>query len=422
MRIGIVNIGDELLSGKILNSNQFDLSRMLSPLGHEVAFGLVIGDDIRTLVDVLEWATRGSGEDPLTSNLDIVVLTGGLGPTRDDLTREAVASFLGRKLVEDQQALGWLGAFLGKAADELPTGQRSQAAIPEETEPLRNPVGTACGFRFSDRDLRIYAFPGVPAELKSMAELYLAPELQQEGILLEKVLWTFGWSESSQAQAFSGLALGEPFKFSSLPEPRGVRLSLSCLATATEKKSREAKLDALWIDLIRAIPPEAIVDADGATLPEAVLKLLLARKATVSVAESCTGGGLGVLLTEQPGSSVVFQKGFLTYSNQAKIDLLGVAPETLQSHGAVSEETALAMVQGCLTRSGADYACAITGIAGPDGGSPEKPVGTVWISVASRQGAWARRFQFRGDRTAVRSRSCYTGLNQLRLLISEKLS
>ncbi len=421
MRIGIVNIGDELLSGKILNSNQFDLSRMLAPLGHEIPFGIVIGDDARAVAGALEWAAGGRAGERGEPRVDVLVLTGGLGPTRDDLTREAVASFLRRKVAEDPNALAWLCAFLGKTAPDLPAGQRIQAGVPEGTEPLRNPVGTACGFRFSSHGMRVYVFPGVPSELKAMAGLYLLPELPQDRVLLEKSLWTFGWSESSQGQAFSGLDLGEPFRFSSLPDEKGVRLSLSCLVTAADRENRAAELEALWGKVVQAIPGEAVIDADGASLTEAVQKLLSARKATVSVAESCTGGGLGALLTDLPGSSEVFQKGFLTYSNQAKTDLLGVDPEILKTHGAVSEATALAMVRGCLARSGADYGCAITGIAGPGGGTPEKPVGTVWISVGTRNAALARRFQFRGHRAAVRSRSCHTALNLLRLLISEKL-
>jgi PncC family amidohydrolase len=159
------------------------------------------------------------------------------------------------------------------------------------------------------------------------------------------------------------------------------------------------------------------VHAGGLSLPEAVFELLRARKETLSVAESCTGGGLGALITEIPGSSAVFERGYLTYSNPAKTDLLGVPGEVLGAYGAVSEETALAMAQGCLERSGATYACAITGIAGPDGGTPEKPVGTVWIAVASRAARHARRFHFRGDRQNVRRASALAALNQIRLFL-----
>lgn len=423
MKIGIVNIGDELLSGKILNSNQFDLSRMLAPLGHEIPFGLVIGDDSRALAGALSWALGGQGH----TGVDILILTGGLGPTRDDLTREAVAAFLGRKVGEDPGALAWLGSFLGTEPADLPAGQRIQAAVPEGTEALRNPVGTACGFRFLFGSTRVYAFPGVPSELKAMAAMHLLPDLPQERVLLEKGLWTFGWSESSQSRAFAGLGLAEPFRFSSLPSENGVRLSLTCLAPVIERAAREIQLDTHWQALIAAIPPEAVVDREGASLPATILKILSDRRATVSVAESCTGGGLGSLLTELPGSSRIFHRGYLTYSNQAKTDLLGVDPAILEEYGAVSEETVLAMVRGCLERSGADYALAITGIAGPEGGSQEKPVGTVWIAVAAKRMAGsqehtvARRFQFRGDRTQVRSRSCYSALNLLRLLISGNL-
>jgi nicotinamide-nucleotide amidase len=417
MKVGIINIGDELLGGKILNSNQFDLARLLAPLGHDILFNLVVGDDAAVLARSLAWVL---GPDS-PAKPDLLVLTGGLGPTRDDLTRQAVAGFLGRPLVESPEALGWLGAFLGKPGTELPWGQRVQASIPEGTSPLRNPAGTACGFRFDAAGIPAYAFPGVPAELDAMARLHLLPGLQGDGVLLERALYTWGWSESVQRQAFEGIAVPAHFRFSSLPGERGVRLTLSSLCAPSQRPERERELDLLWRKMLSAIPPECIADPDGAALPQAVVKLLLERKATVSVAESCTGGGLGFLLTETPGSSAVFQKGFLTYSNPAKTELLGVDAGILERHGAVSEETALAMARGCLERSGADYAVSITGIAGPDGGTPTKPVGTVWIAVASREVAIARVFKMRGDRNTVRWRSAYSALNQLRLLISGQI-
>jgi nicotinamide-nucleotide amidase len=422
MKIGIINIGDELLSGKILNSNQFDLSRLLQPLGHSISFGLVVGDDVKALGQALDWVLAKSASGDSMAMVDILVLTGGLGPTRDDLTREAVASYLKVEMQEDAKAMEWLSAFLKKPAAEIPLGQRVQATVPAGTEALRNPVGTACGFRGIINGIPVYAFPGVPAELKTMAALHLLPALPQTQILLERSLWTFGWSEGSQSSAFASLKLLEPFRFSSLPNQKGVNITLSCLVNIADRESRERDLDFLWQKLIDAMPPEAIVDLDGAPITLAVQKLLQTRKAKVSVAESCTGGGLAVLLTELPGSSEVFEKGYLTYSNQAKTDLLGVDAKILAVHGAVSEETALAMLQGCLNRSGADYACAITGIAGPGGGSEDKPVGSVWIAVGSRKLSVARRFHFRGNRSEVRSRSSFTALNLLRLLISEKLN
>ncbi len=419
MRIGIVNIGDELLSGKILNTNQLELSRLLTPLGHKVVFAIVVGDNVKNLTGTLEWIAAGIQDHSEEARVDVLVLTGGLGPTRDDLTREAVAAFLNKKVIENPEALDWLGAFLGKTIVEFPLGQRIQATIPESTIALRNPTGTACGFKTIYRGMTLFAFPGVPSELKAMATMHLLPTIPSKRQLLERSLWVFGWSEGSQRQAFGSVNIHPPFQFSSLPNKKGVQLSLSCLSTTEEREQRQAELDDMWKRLVAAIPKEAVVDAHGADLVEAVQKQLLAERAQIAVAESCTGGGLAALLTDLPGSSAIFQKGFLTYSNAAKCEMLGVDPEILNTHGAVSEPCALAMVKGCLIRSGAEYACAITGIAGPDGGSNEKPVGTVWIAIASQKGVIAHKFQFRGDRRTVRSRSCYSALNLLRLHILE---
>ena len=417
MKIGIINIGDELLGGKILNSNQFDLARMLTPLGHDILFNLVVGDDEGVIARSLAWA---SGSDAPVKP-DMLILTGGLGPTHDDMTRQAVAGFLGRPVVESPEALSWLGLFLGRPDSEMPPGQRVQTCIPQGTFPLRNPAGTACGFRFAAAGIPAFAFPGVPSELDAMARLHLVPDLQGDSVLLERVLYTWGWSESDQRQAFKGIDLPSGYRFSSLPGERGVRLTLSILCAPVRQSDAALELDSVWNRMVRCIPAVSIVDLQGAALPQAVLKLLLARKATVSVAESCTGGGLGFLLTETSGSSAVFHKGYLTYSNAAKTELLGVDAELLKRFGAVSQETALAMAQGCLERSGADYAVSITGIAGPDGGTAEKPVGTVWIAVATKGFATARLFKMRGDRSVIRWRSAHSALNLLRLLISGQL-
>jgi nicotinamide-nucleotide amidase len=417
MRVGVINIGDELLGGKILNSNQFDLARMLAPLGHDIAFNLVIGDDVDALVRALDWAV---GPHALVRP-GMLILTGGLGPTNDDLTRQGVAAYLKRPLSESAEALEWLRSFLRSPGD-IPWGQRLQASVPEGTRPLRNPAGTACGFAFEAGGIPACSFPGVPAELDAMMRMHVLPGLQGDSVLLEKTVWTWGWSESVQREAFASLAIPAYFRFSSLPGDKGVRITLSCLCAPSDRESRSAELEILWREMMRAIPPEAVIDSEGATLPQAVVKLLMAKHATVSVAESCTGGGLGFLITETPGSSDVFQKGFLTYSNQAKADLLGIDAALIEANGAVSEATALAMARGCLERSGATYAAAITGIAGPGGGSPEKPVGTVWIAVATKGFAHAKKFQMRGDRNMIRWRSAYWALNQLKLLISGHLA
>lgn len=417
MHIGVINIGDELLAGKILNTNQFDLARILAPLGHALAFALVVGDDEAAIGRALDRASDPQAFGPV----DALFLTGGLGPTRDDLTRQAVASWLGRPLVESPEALAWLGEFLGRPESAMASGQRGQASVPGETRALRNPAGTACGFAFEARGIPAFAFPGVPAELDAMVRLHVVPMLAKDSVLLEKKAWTWGWSESAQREAFASVALPPAFRFSSLPQDRGVVISLSSLCAASERDRLAAELETHWRSLLAAVPPESLVDAGGTALPETVVNLLKARGATVSVAESCTGGGLGFLLTETAGSSDVFRQGYLTYSNQAKTDLLGVDPALLAAHGAVSEEVGLAMARGCRERSGADYGVGITGVAGPGGGTPEKPVGTVWIGVAYKERAHARLVKLRGDRNTIRWRSAYWALNQLRLLITGQL-
>lgn len=424
MRIGVINIGDELLGGKILNTNQFDLSRIVSPLGHAVAFSLVVADDEADIGRALDLAAGRHAPSPA----DLLILTGGLGPTRDDLTRQAVAAWSGKPLRESPEALAWLEEFLGglhafagRPKPMLAEGQRNQAFVPDGTRPLRNPAGTACGFAFEVNGIPAYSFPGVPAELDAMFRLHVLPGLAGDSILLEKKAWTWAWSEGAQREAFASLALPAGFRFSSLPQERGVHLGLSVLCAPAERERRAAELETAWASMLTAIPPEALVDAGGLSLPEAVVAALKTKGATVSVAESCTGGGLGFLITETSGSSEVFRQGYLTYSNQAKTDMLGVDSALLASHGAVSEATALAMARGCQERSGADFAVAVTGVAGPTGGTPEKPVGTVWIAVACKERVHARLVKLRGDRNSIRWRSAYWALNQLRLLITGQL-
>ncbi len=415
MRVGLITIGDELLLGKTLNTNAFDLASWLNELGHELAFALTVGDREETIVSALR-------ENTALPCCEMLLLTGGLGPTPDDLTREAAAAFLGTKLVHSPEATAWLAERIGAKADAIPEGQRSQLFIPEKATPLRNPAGTACGFGFDAGEAKAFAFPGVPSEFKAMFDAHCRPTLlRRDAALLRRRVFTFGLAESRQREYLRDFSPPAPFRFSSLPSEPGVAIALEAFVPNDEIAAAEKNLNAAWKDLLSRLPEENIVDRDGSSLPETVFKLLRAKKATVSIAESCTGGALGYLLTETPGSSEIFRQGFLTYANAAKTKLLGVPADLLAQHGAVSEAVALAMARGCREVSGSDYAVAITGIAGPDGGSPEKPVGLVYVATASVRGATARRFQFKGDRKSIRWRSAYTALNQLRSFIIKDL-
>ncbi len=421
MRIGLVNIGDELLLGKTLNTNAFDAAGLLAELGHELAFAWVIGDGLEAIQAVLRSAFAGDA----ALRCEMLLVTGGLGPTADDRTREAVAGFLGVPLVFSAEAAAWLSERLGVSADAIPAGQHPQLEIPSGARALRNPAGTACGFACERAGATLFALPGVPAEFRALFDAHCRPLLERrDASLLRRRIVTFELPESRQRELLRGFVPPPPFRYSSLPTESGVVIALEAfvpLNGSAASAAVETRLDAAWNDLLGRLPPECIVDRSGLPLTQAVLQLLRDRRATVATAESCTAGALGYLLTETPGSSAVFRQGYLTYADEAKTQMLGVSADLIARHGAVSEPVALAMARGCLAAAGADYAVSITGIAGPEGGSPEKPVGLVYMAVASKRQAEAYRFQFRGDRKSIRWRSAYTALNRLRLFIFNEL-
>jgi nicotinamide-nucleotide amidase len=427
MRVGLINIGDEILAGKILNTNARDLALWLASLGHELSFALTLPDDVEVLKDALRRVideTRKPvfpSSTPPASPVDLMILSGGMGPTRDDLTREAMARYMGTPLEPNAQAAAWLGEFLARPID----ANDLQIQVPQGALPLRNPAGTACGIRFDHNGCSVFAFPGVPREFKTLFDLHCRPLLERrDAQLLRRRLITFGLGETRQRELLKELVIPAPFRFSSLPAESEVTISIEGLADASTPdalKAQEEVLDKTWQELISLLPEENIVDRGGASLTETVFRLLAEARATVTVAESCTGGAVGHLLTEVPGSSAVFREGYLTYSHEAKTKLLGVPEPVLKSHGAVSEETALAMARGARAAAGSNYAIAVTGIAGPDGGSEQKPVGLVYIAVCGDAGAECHRFLFTGNREMVRKRSSRAALNALRLLILKDL-
>lgn len=417
MRVGLINIGDEILAGKILNTNARDLALWLGELGHELAFMMTVPDGIAPLVGVLRRHLDGA---PAEERCGMLVLSGGLGPTHDDFTRQAIAAYRGVPLERSGEAAAWLAEFLGRGPADIGPGQATQLEVPRGVAALRNPVGTACGLGFAEKGCAVFAFPGVPREFRTLFDLHCRPLLaRRDAVLLRNRAVTFGLPESRQRDALRGFALPEGVRFSSLPNATGVTIALETFASSAETESRRAVLAAAWDDLLARLPPDCIVSRDGATLVETVFALLRDRGAVVSVAESCTAGLVAHLVTGVPGSSAVFRRGFLTYSDEAKRELLGVPGETLEAHGAVSEETARAMAEGCLRTARSDYAVSVTGIAGPDGGTEEKPVGLVYVGVASgRSGrVEAARFLFREDREGNRRLSAYAALNALRLMI-----
>ena len=423
MRVGLINIGDEILVGKILNTNSRDLALWLADLGHELAFALTLPDETEVLKQALRRLIEEARQPVFPSSspsraVDMLILSGGLGPTRDDLTREALAGYLQVSLEPHAEASVWLSEFLARPIE--PTDPQIQ--VPNGATALHNPAGTACGIHFEKNGCAVFAFPGVPREFRALFEAHCRPLLERRNAhRLRRRLITFGLGETRQRELLKDLVIPAPFRFSSLPAESEVTISIEGFADAAALEAEEKVLDKTWQELISLLPQETIVDSGGLSLPETVFELLRDKGATVTVAESCTGGAVGHLLTEVAGSSAVFREGYLTYSNEAKTKLLGVPESLLKEYGAVSEEVAIAMARGARAAARSDYAIAVTGIAGPDGGSPEKPVGLVYIAVAGDSGAECTRFLFTGNRELVRKRSSRAALNTLRLLILNEL-
>ncbi len=410
MKTITLNIGNELLNGATLNTNSFELGHKLKVAGGHLDEARTIGDDEMAIVEGLK---------TLVGECDLLILSGGLGPTQDDITRQAVARFLKRELIYSEEAKSQLVALLTSKGKTFSEGQKAQLYIPEGCEILKNDWGTACGFSFKAKGTYVVVFPGVPKEFHGMVDSYVLPLFKEKGVNQKKSVWTWGWPESEQKKVFEGIKIPIEFIFSSLPQQAGVHLSLSWASSEREVNTAELSLEysRVWKQIIESIPSACIVDKGGLPLEECIQAELSGLSATVSVAESCTGGGVGFLITKAPGSSEIFKEGFITYSNQSKQKQLNVSGEVLSKYGAVSEETVKEMVRGCLEASGADFACVTSGIAGPGGGSLEKPVGTVWTAVGSQNKIKTRLLKLSGTRDDIRWKAAYDVLNSLRLLL-----
>lgn len=425
----VLSIGDELTLGQTLDTNAKWIADRLFTRGVRVTEHTTVEDDLDHLAGAIERLARSN---------DLVVCTGGLGPTADDLTRPALARVLGESLVEDGAALEHVEKwFAGRGG--MPGSNRVQASRPASARCLENPHGTAPGLAVWCDTLGadVFCLPGPPHEMTPMFESFVEPALRRDGgrVTHARIMLTFGVGESRVAERLGELmdrdreARGLPVVGTTAS--RGVvACRLRCEA-ASDKEAGLA-LDGVEREInerlgcavfdrrdLAAGDPADVVDA----LPRAVVGLLRDRGERVAVVESCTGGMLGGEITRIDGSSSVFVGGWVTYSNEMKTEMVGVPGPVFETDGAVSGACALAMARGGLERSGADHALAITGIAGPGGGSVDKPVGTVWIGRASADGSsGARCFRFRGGREAVRAWAARSALGLLRLrLVGEEM-
>ncbi|HEU4683565.1 MAG TPA: competence/damage-inducible protein A [Nitrospira sp.] len=406
-----IAVGSELLVGGRTDGNSVFIAEALGRLGIELRFKSVVGDDEADIMAVVRTAVRRAG---------VVIMTGGLGPTVDDCTRAALARVTGKRLAIRKEALEGMAARLAQWGRTPNAGQRRQALIPSGANVIANPVGSAPGFWLTWKGSLIFSLPGVPHEMQAMVTASVIPLLETtledrrvaRVPLTRLVFHTFGLAEADVDAKLSGIV------------PRGINVDLGLLASPlgvlvslTMKPGR-----VIGDDVMRALAAEVRSRLSGwlfaeghDTMEEVVGRLLTDKKLTLALAESCTGGLIGHRLTQVPGSSSYVDRGIVCYSNQAKIDLLGVEPRLIERHGAVSAEVAEAMAKGARERSGTSVGLSVTGIAGPGGATATKPVGLVYIGLSAAGGeTLTKEYRFHGERTVIKQRASQAALDLLR--------
>ncbi len=405
MQIEIVTIGNEVLSGRTLDTNFAFLARALEEISVQVGWHSTVAD---TGERIAEGLTTALGR------ADAVIMTGGLGPTPDDVTRKSVATVLGRPLQLDEPTLEAIRERSRRLKRKAPQSVETMALVPRGAEVWKNPEGAAPGILVVHKDKPVILLPGVPQEMEALAKAFVIPYLRERaGRAVETfTLRTFGVWESMLDEHLGPLAEGWPgASLAFLPSWFGVDLRVTVTAP-TAAAAREVA-ERAYHELAAKVTN--VVYAEGATSMEEVVGQVLVEKGwRIATAESCTGGLLAKRLTDVPGSSRYVERGFVTYSNEAKLELLGVDPATLDAQGAVSAAVAEQMAQGARERAGVEVGVGITGVAGPDGGSEKKPVGTVFIAVASPAGGAVRVYRMAGSRATVRERSAQTALDLVR--------
>lgn len=406
MRAEIITVGTEILLGDIVNTNSQFLAKELANLGVEVYYQGTVGDNEDRLLESLEESLHRS---------DMVITTGGLGPTKDDLTKETAAKLFNQELVFHEESWCEIEAYFNKLGKVPTENNKKQAYFPKEAIVLKNNNGTAPGAILKKDNKTIIVLPGPPREMKPMFEESVKPYLQYltDDILVSKTLRFYGIGESSLENAIIDI-INEQSNPTIAPYAKDTEVTLRITAKAI---SEEVAMDLInpVIDKIEDRVGQYIYSQGESTLEDTVAEMLVNKNLTISVAESCTGGMVSSNLINYPGISSVFMEGCITYSNEAKMKSLGVKKETLDKFGAVSEETAREMAEGIARRYNTNIGISTTGIAGPEGGTKEKPVGLVYFGIYINGKTIVKRYIFNGSRQQVRLRATKTILNDLRL-------
>lgn len=412
MKISVICTGDELLDGRTADRNSRYVAQTAIEHGAEVLSIRTVRDSSDAILKALDDAVSENG-------VGLVVVSGGLGPTEDDLTREVAAAWAGCGLILDETSLEQLKARFTARGAVFTENNARQAYFPELARILRTEVGTAAGFELTKSDVRVVFFPGVPSEYRWFMQTYVVPFLDANVTSgpSARVKYAFHGVGESELET----KLGDIGQLAALVGGMvSYRASYPLVEVALKAENQDGL--ALLSERVLERAGKWLICKDDESLAERVGRLLKERGATVTVAESCTGGGLGAAITEVSGSSSWFERGFITYSNQSKVQEVGVRQESLDAYGAVSRDVVCQMALGARQRAGADYALAISGIAGPSGGTAEKPVGTVHIALSSAEGTWHRAMLYvHRDREQVRQASVYTALALLLWKLEDRL-
>ncbi len=402
----IITIGNELSSGRTLDLNSWYAAGRLTASGLRVTRITSVGDDHKMVSDALKRAVEASR---------FVIVTGGLGSTDDDITNEIVAQALNRPLCLDQQMLEQIKDYARASKIKITSSLEKMAWMPEGSRML-NPEGTACGFSLIEKEVHLYFLPGVPDQMRYLMDKIVLPEILSRyktlPIMRQRILKLYGLNEPGIAEIFKkiqGKTGNIVFGF----YPRFPENHITISLRGQDEPTVTKELDRVEMEVRRLVGPYIFAAGDQ-NMEEVVGHLLLEKNLSISVAESCTGGLIGHRLTSVPGSSSYFHGGVVVYSNQSKVDLLRVDPRTLETHGAVSERTVEEMARGVKDRIKTDLGLAVTGIAGPDGGTRQKPVGTVHVGLAAREKTFSREYRFWGNRVQVKLNSSMMALDWVR--------
>ncbi len=406
MKVEVISIGDELLIGQTVNTNASWMGMALRDIGANIDYGTVIRDEKSMMRDAFDLAF---------SRVDVVLVTGGLGPTKDDITKKVLCEYFGTELVQNDEVLAHIRGFFESRGRKMLDVNILQAHVPSNATVLHNNFGTAPGMWFEHEGKILVSMPGVPYEMKSIMTDHVIPRLEDRfelDKLYYRTLQIQGMGESYIAELIKDIEeelRTDELSLAYLPSPGLVRLRVSAKDTSVNREKIQG-----YISRIEDLLPKHAFGYEDDSLPEVIGKLLRDRGETVTTIESCTGGAVAAAITSIPGASDYFHGATVTYSDAIKSGVVGVESKTLKQFGAVSQQTVEEMAHGGRTLMNATYGVALSGIAGPEGGKDEKPVGTVWIAIATSEGVFSKKCLFEKDRSRNIRRSVLTALNLLR--------